>query len=84
MGNILSAELCEEKIDYPEKLSKQEKGNRVELNVSEFLYNPAGPHIAAQLQRAFAELFIHKSNSACFIPYMKHHGKERRKCMLDV
>lgn len=25
MGNILSPELCEEKIDYPEKLSKQEK-----------------------------------------------------------
>lgn len=25
MGNILSAELCEEKIDYPEKLSKQDK-----------------------------------------------------------
>lgn len=40
MGNILSEGLCEEKIDYPERLFKQEKGNGVELNVSGVALQP--------------------------------------------
>ena len=62
MAYILRAELCEVKIDYPEKLSKQEKGNWVELNVSGFLYSPTGPLIVQLPQRVFTELFIQSLN----------------------
>lgn len=76
MGNILSPELCEEKIDYPEKLSKQER-KRVELNVSEFLYGPTGPNIVWLLQRVFTEMYIHLLNSVLFILYTQEREKEK-------
>lgn len=57
-----------EKIDYPEELSKQEKGNGVELNVSEVLYSPAGPHIVGLLHRVCSESSVYNANWVWFIP----------------
>lgn len=42
MENIQRAELCEKKMYYPVKLSKQEKETGRILNVSQLLYSPTG------------------------------------------
>lgn len=60
MGNIVIAELCEEKIYYPGELSKQEEETGGVKCVWDFFYCPPRPHIVWLLQRLLTEIYIHK------------------------
>lgn len=73
MGHILSA-LCEEKIDYPERLSKQEKETGWSVNVSRVPLQAAGRH---KFQSLLSTCCVRNVNPLLFKLYSKYHEIEK-------